>query len=261
MSIPQYKKEFVKRINDIDRSKRVYEKFDHFLELAFCALAKPAFLQFGDQERAEQIESQWEKVANRYESWAYVQEEFGTLLALTVEGLSYSCDFLGEVAGELGALNEHLGQFFTPYNLSKMMARLLYSPDEIKKLIDDKRYILLGEPACGAGGMVLAFAEMLQEQGYHVPMRLLVHAVDVSPPAYYMSYIQFTLKGIPALVVLGNSLTLEVRSSALTMPAYEFYCWRGHLFDQPNTEPGTLTEAIQPDFVIHTNQLSLFGDF
>ena len=255
----QLKKEFVKRINNIDRSKHIYRIFDDFLELAYCALAKPAYMQWGDQERADKLEAQWEKVVDRYPSHQFVQEEFGSLLGIVVEGVSNGGEFLGEVAGELGALNESAGQYFTPYNVSKMMAQMLYTPDEIKRLIDKKRYILLGEPACGAGGMVIAFAEMMREQGFYLPMRLLVQAVDISPTAYYMTYIQLTLLNIPAMVVLGNSLTLEVRTSALTLATYEFYCWRGHLFNEPVDEITIdVPPTPQPDFIIRTHQLSLF---
>ncbi len=45
---------------------------------------------------------------------------------------------------------------------------------------------------------------------------MFVSAIDISAPCYGMCYLQLTLAGIPAQVIRGNSLSLEIFESAWT---------------------------------------------
>jgi len=279
MSPETLRREFVKTIDSGGYSRRVSDKFRDFLELAYCTLAKPVYVKMGDTNRADELEAQYMRVVERYheKDLDLIRETYPRLLGITINALHEGGDFLGVVAAELGALHEGIGQFFSPYPVSKMMAKMLFTPDDFKPRIKDNGYITLSEPACGAGGMVIAYAEILKEHNYHLPLRMLAHVVDVSQIAYWMSYIQLQLKHIPALVVHGNTLTLESWNTALTLAGYEFYCWHGHLFDNPsktakhNEQDETaiaitsafelITDALAtPDTDYTLNQLSLFGE-
>jgi len=75
------------------------------------------------------------------------------------------------------------------------------------------------EPASGAGGMILAAADVLEAKGIDPRSALYVEALDVSSLCFKMTYLQLALRGIPAMVRHANTLSLENFESAHT-PAF-----------------------------------------
>ena len=137
---------------------------------------------------------------------------FPQLLSLVVVALSDRMgDFLGECFTSLDLSSKYKGQFFTPYYISKLMASLLGE--------NSREYEGLSEPACGAGGMIIARADVLMELGINYQQVLEVQAVDIDSLCVNMCYIQLTLLHVSAEVIHGNSLTLEVFKTWYT-PAY-----------------------------------------
>lgn len=120
---------------------------------------------------------------------------------------------------ELG--NDHTGQFFTPSDVSLTMAQMLYG-DELKSI--EKPFITLSKPACGAGGMVLAFVKVLISHGHNPAEKQWVQCIDVDRLASLMCYLQLSLWNIPAEIVIGNTLTMDFREVLYT-PAHYMGCW------------------------------------
>lgn len=73
---------------------------------------------------------------------------------------------------------------------------------------------------CGAGCMVLAFADVLQKAGWPPHRYLWVSATDIDPLAAGMAYIQLSLCGIAGEVVVGNTLANERRRILYTPGHY-----------------------------------------
>jgi hypothetical protein len=115
-------------------------------------------------------------------------------------------DVLGPISFSLGMTNYRKGQFWTPWEVSYMMAKITLS-DGVDAVIQDEGFFTLCEPACGPGGMVLAFAQAFKEAGYNFQQQMHVHAIDIDPWCVHMSYLQLGLMGIPAVVIRGNALT------------------------------------------------------
>jgi len=111
-------------------------------------------------------------------------------------------DILGpyylEVASK--ATQEARGEFYTPPEISQLMARMLIDAEKLK---EEDRAIPLLEPACGAGGMVLAIGELFAPAHLHL---LRVTCWDLNPVAADMCYLNTTLWGIPAEIVWGDTL-------------------------------------------------------
>ena len=61
---------------------------------------------------------------------------------------------------------------------------------------------------------------------------MLVNAIDLSPLCFHMTYLQLTLRGIPALVEHGNTLSGERFARAWTPAATAFYLHHGRLFPE-----------------------------
>lgn len=72
------------------------------------------------------------------------------------------------------------------------------------------------DPACGAGGMIVAMAEAMLEAGFNPQKQMMVYCVDIDPVAAMMCYIQLSLMGIPAIVATGNSLTVAIKREMAT---------------------------------------------
>lgn len=138
-------------------------------------------------------------------------------------------DLLGAVYTELELQSAARGQFFTPYDICRAMAEMTLGDQErLTRLIERDGFVRAAEPACGAGAMIIALAEAMRVQGINYQQHLHVTAVDIDRRAAHMAYIQFTLMHIPAVVIVGNSLSLEMHDHWYT-PAHILGGWSAKL--------------------------------
>lgn len=194
-----YIKKFTTKLEDLDRSKNIATVFNDFLTLCKCSLAQPF-------SRSPNVEQRYKYMISHYNQEH--AEEFSKLLALLVLVLEEKYqDFLGQIFSILDLGKSSKGQFFTPYDVSKIMAEINFI--DIRPNIDKKGFIALSEPCCGSGGMIIAYAETMKEKGYNYQHQLYVEAVDIDEICFKMAYIQLALLGIPVKVIRGDSLTMR----------------------------------------------------
>jgi hypothetical protein len=161
-----------------------------------------------------------------------------TLGAVALAMAADPIDFVGPIFSELSA-DAGMGQFFTPHHLSYMMARMIVS--DPRGILDEKPFIALYEPACGVGGMILATNAVLRENGVDVAREAHWHAVDVDYRACCGAYLQIALSDASAVVIHGNTLSLDAWSSMVT-PAALFYPKRPESRPAPKpAEPAQLS--------------------
>lgn len=209
--------EFVKAFNTIARHRHRYEVFRDFVVMSAAALHNAI-------RKDEKLEAEYLAVAARYKRDEL--SEFSALLAKLVLLLdSEPRDVLGPLYMELELGNTNTGQFFTPHEVSTLMASVTYG-DELKTL--DKPFITVCEPACGAGGMVLAFVSVMLSHGHNPAQRLWVQAQDIDRTAALMCYLQMALWHIPGVVIVGNTLAMEAREVWYT-PAHYLGFWHHRL--------------------------------
>ncbi|RIH90652.1 N-6 DNA Methylase [Calidithermus terrae] len=178
------------------RTGRGYLKvFDAFLTLATCALSAGRYEALYLEEAAR-----WERPD---------LEDFARAFGLLVGAMEFHPyqDLLGPTHEEWSSRGGKQigGEFYTPTPVATMMARMALMDAELP----EDRPLELLEPACGAGGLVLAAAEVLATRG-EPPCRMRVTAWDVSHTAVMMCYVNLTAWGVPATVIHGNALSLEV---------------------------------------------------
>ena len=113
-------------------------------------------------------------------------------------------DVLGEIYMEAGMGSKYTGQFFTPFHLSELCARM-----NLTETIENYNgeVITLNEPSCGGGGMIIAAVKVLLDAGINPQECLRVVAQDLDWKGVYMCYLQLSLLGIRAVVVQGNTLS------------------------------------------------------
>ena len=208
---------FVKAFNGIARHRHRYEAFKDFVTMAAISLHNAI-------HRDEKLEAEYLAIVKRY-SRDEVNEFCGLLGRLVVLLDVEPQDVLGPLYMELELGNNNTGQFFTPHEVSELMASLTYG-EELKTL--DKPFITVCEPACGAGGMVLAFVKVMLSHGHNPAERLWVQAQDIDRTAAMMCYLQMALWHIPGVVVVGDTLACEAREVFYT-PAHYLGFWRHKL--------------------------------
>lgn len=250
-----HRKQFTKAFEDLAHHRERHDVFGDFLEMAVCAIRKKT-LPLGPE--ADAIEAQYMAVVkrNKVEDVRAMPKLLGITALAVQEG---GCDFLGQIAGDLGLITGHMGQFFTPYDVSRMIAEVTL--DTVDEVIAEQGFVTLQEPACGAGGMIIAAADTLTRKGYDIGRQLYVDATDISPMCFRMSYLQASLRGIAAVIRRGNTLTLEMFEHAVTPAFFDFYAchreafdaWRsgegrgGTSFDAEITQQGAEAEPEPPD--------------
>ena len=152
----------------------------------------------------------WESRENQYQGIIskYTTDEFyefvrilGLLTNLFDEEIY---DYLGEIYMKCDMGNSRTGQFFTPFNLSELTAKLCI--DDIERIKKTNDIITLNEPTCGGGGLILAYLKILKDNNINYQKRVKIIAQDLDFRSVYMTYIQLSLVGARAKVVQGDTL-------------------------------------------------------
>ncbi|WP_409969587.1 N-6 DNA methylase [Bengtsoniella intestinalis] len=137
--------------------------------------------------------------------------EFAQMIAELVMGMERNpnCDFLGELFMMLELSNAQNGQFFTPYSVCSAMAKLTIM-DELHSKIETEGWVSVNDCACGAGALLIAFANECKEQNINYQRSVLFVAQDLDYTAAMMCYLQLSLMGCPGYVVVANTITNPV---------------------------------------------------
>lgn len=201
-----FHKEFIQLFNQTARYHSRLDVFRDFIHVAAISLENSV-------KQCPELEQTYFNVIARYERADL--DVFAKLIAICVNALdSQATDFLGELFMSLELGEGAWGQFFTPFHISQLMANFIIG--DCSKIIEKNGYISVCEPTCGAGGMVIACANSVLQQGYNSQTQMIAVCTDIDEVAARMCYVQLALLGIPAIVNIGNSLTLEVRQTLYT---------------------------------------------
>ena len=103
-----------------------------------------------------------------------------------------------------GADQTARGEFYTPQPVAELMGAVTL---DIEKIKAEGKPVTVCDPCCGSGAILLSCARLLAPD--HVDL-LRVTLQDINPVACDMAYINTTLWGIPAEIILGNTLTMEL---------------------------------------------------
>lgn len=207
----------IELINKIAVKESLYTVYSDFVALTALAISNTC-----DFENRDKREKQYLNIIEKYKEEAIL---FPHLYSELVEEMNKGFnDVLGSLFMELGLGSKTTGQFFTPYHIAQATAGALFDKEQIDKQIKEKGYISLLEPSCGGGAMVIALAEEMHKRGYNPQKQLVVECNDLDVKGVYMTYVQLSLYGIPAVVNHADSLTLSKYDTFKT-PAYILDGW------------------------------------
>ena len=221
MTTGEARRQFISVFRDTARNLRRWEVFSDFITLAASELDMARIRTPENMEHCR-------KICVRYEASdiANMQEMF-CLMVCALEAKFH--DFLGAIFMELELGDDRNGQYFTPYHVQSLLARLLM-PD-VDETIRREGFVTVSDPASGAAGMIVAYAEILLEAGYNPSVHMFGSCIDIDPVAADMAFVQLSLLGIPAEVVTGNTLTMQLSRVRYT-PVYYVNNFRKRLEDQ-----------------------------
>lgn len=195
------KKQFVKMVDSLCGRHSRWEIWKDMIWLFATTISNAV-----DPRHREKREKMYLDIAKHYS-----KEEMDTFvelfahLTMSLENGGHR-DFLGEVFMELGLGNDAGGQFFTPYDVCKMMAKITLS--DLMEKVEQHGWISVNDPACGAGATLVAAADiMYNDLHLNYQTSCMFTAQDIDYTTGLMCYIQMSLFGMPGYVHIGNTLT------------------------------------------------------
>ena len=204
------------------RDRDHYTVVRDFFELSAISIRN----NFDHGNEYPNLEKRYKEIAQGYkkeylEGFATALGMLGKKIQDAVNGNAPFADWAGELYMDSGTSNGKAGQFFTPYSVSQCMARINFPKDEVLAKLgsDPNRVLTIYEPTCGAGGLIVAAIDALNEAGVNYSWNAFVDCGDIDPRCVHMTYVTLSLLGVPAVVRLGDALMMEYRQAWFT-PAY-----------------------------------------
>lgn len=216
----------IKEIIKLIDSACVMHDKDRFVSDLFCCMAV-SISNLVDLTQYDEREEQYKQIINRYakneqQAMSEICGKLFMLLSSVVYDNGAFNDYLGELFMTCFMGNKHMGQFFTPYHVSKLCAKLsIGTPNK-----SDGKILTINDPCCGSGGMVLAAMDVLKNDfDINYAMDCFVDCSDIDLRCVHMTYLQLSLAGVPAIVKHQDSLTRKLYSVWKT-PAFVFQYMR-----------------------------------
>lgn len=200
MNYQECKKEFIKTANNIAPRMGRWDIVSDFATLARCAI-----INNSTPFRSDDYEKEYMRIIGKYEKDE--AKGFSHMLALVYMAQSDNDgDFLGECLMEMEMGNKDMGQFFTPYSVCQAMAKMTLG--DVSENAKRKGYLSFSEPAAGGGAMIIASANELKT--LHPGVECFAVCTELSSLTADLCYINLTASQIPAQVINGNTLSMEV---------------------------------------------------
>ena len=219
------------------------EVFRDFSEMASIAISNAV-----DYSQRELREREYLRLISKYKPAD--QSIFSSLLAELVLALEAAPgDILGQLFMELGASSAQAGQFFTPASITDLLGSVvLGNGDQVRADIEENGFFSVSEPASGSGAIIISLALQLRDEGINYQKHMHATLVDIDCRAVHMAYLQLSLLHVPAVVIHGNSLTLQEhsrwRTPAHVSGLFEIKLRRG--FSQDSAKGRAYIGAAQP---------------
>lgn len=201
-------KEFLKVFKELCYSRSAWEVWADVITVMACSIANAVDKS---KERHESREKEFERCIKRLGG----VEKPGQLFAILVEAMERNPDqdFLGALYMNLELGNHWKGQFFTPYNICRLMAEMTMGDCWAKN--DKEGWISVCDPCIGGGAMMIAAANVVRRQNVNYQNHVLFVGQDIDRVVAMMAYIQISLLGCPGYIVVGNSLTNPIAGTPL----------------------------------------------
>lgn len=227
-SADDHQKAIVKIVQELSRSHGIDRTWSDWVEMGALAMANAV-----DKAQFERREKRYLEIISHYKKDEVQQlaEAFAHLVECWDKRVTVGDfgDALGSTFMMLDMGNAATGQFFTPYEVSRVMGGIVMGDsDALAKTVADRGFVRVSEPTCGAGGMIIAAAHAMHDAKINYQEAMHVTAIDIDQRCVHMTYLQLALLHVPAIVVHGNALSLEEWEHWYT-PAHVLGGWNARL--------------------------------
>lgn len=199
------RKEFLRVFKQLTSRHRAWDIWRDFIIMFACAISNSL-----DKSHYDEREKRYLKIIKKYNKQE--QKLFPELTAHTVMALEENPeqDFLGGIFMELNLGNGSNGQFFTPYHVCDLMAKIAMTESVVRE-VNEKGYITICDSCCGAGATLIAgiyeARRQLEKEHLNYQNHVLVVGQDIDETVALMCYIQLSLLGVAAYIKIGNTFT------------------------------------------------------
>lgn len=194
-------KEFLKLFDKLTYSRSAWQVWEDLMTVMACSISNAVDRALDKFKRREE---QYERAIKRLGGVEVPAQMLG-IIVMALEQNSDQ-DFLGKLYMNLNLGSHWHGQFFTPYDVCRMIAEMNFGSDmedEVKR----KGYISVCDPCVGAGAMLIAAANALKRVNVNFQTNAVFVGQDIDWVVAMMAYIQLSLIGCPGYIIIGNSLT------------------------------------------------------
>ena len=199
------RKEFLRVFKQLTSCHRAWDIWRDFIIMFACAISNSL-----DKSHYDEREKRYLRIIKKYNKQE--QNLFPELTAHTVMALEENPeqDFLGGIFMELNLGNGSNGQFFTPYHVCDLMAKMAMTESVVQE-INEKGYITICDSCCGAGATLIAgiheARRQMEKENLNYQNHVLVVGQDIDEIVALMCYIQLSLLGVAAYIKIGNTFT------------------------------------------------------
>ena len=199
--LQESEKEFVKLFERLAYSRSAWQVWEDLMTVMACSISNAV------DRTPDRFNSREEQYGQSFKNLGGVEIPAQMLWIITMAlEQNPDQDFLGKMYMNLNMGNHWKGQFFTPYNVCRMMAEINFG-EGVYTEIERKGYISVCDPCVGAGAMLIASANAMRRAGINYQTNAVFVGQDIDPVVAMMAYIQLSLMGCPGYVIIGNSLT------------------------------------------------------
>ncbi len=176
--------ELVRNIEKISgkAGQSIWTTFTKFLDVSLEATQK-----------VKVWDMQWEPELGVFEKARQDFYEGYAILLRNMYELTYQ-DVIGSAYMQINIANKRAGQFFTPWNIAKMMAEMIIGEPDLKTYTP-QRPMTICDPCVGSGILLLAAASVLP-RSFIDEGRVLFYGMDIDETCVKMACLNASLYGL-----------------------------------------------------------------
>lgn len=202
-AINEREKEFLKLFDQLTYSRNLWQVWEDLMTVMACSICNAVDHR---EEPWRKREAEYERAIANLGGTDVPAQIFATVTMALEENPNQ--DFLGKLYMNLNLGNHWKGQFFTPYHICELMAKMTVDGNvDVAKEIEQKGYISVADPCIGGGAMLIAAASVFREKRINYQNHVIFVGQDIDRVVAKMAYIQLSLLGCPGYIIVGNSLT------------------------------------------------------
>lgn len=208
-----YKKRIIKNIDFFLYKRDKIQVFTDAVEynaLKFAIIVSPK----KQEERIMRIRDIFDTYADEKDKQHFdsICSDMSDMLSQMIDNYG---DHLGEIYMELSGGKKAAGQYFTPYDVSRLMAEMTVGQTDLSK----DKILTFNEPCCGSGGLIIATADALNERGFNYTSNAVFIANDIDRNCALMCYLQTSWAAMPAIILHQDTITQKAWDEFIT-PAF-----------------------------------------